>query len=205
MVRSFGRSGTPGPNRVLREPSACGDSGSRQRKRVLDGEPGRIGAYRLDAHACQRMPCPVRRCGFIYAGVVVYPGFEANGPGGRIREATSVRGHVASVVTTPARTGSGRSQKLEEPRSTHEGNPSALPALSPGYSSTKRSPSCLLPARRQPPSHPPTTAAATTTTVTTARPAWQGPSAQSLGNPSVWNFWSSSTNAGCQFGQKEAR
>jgi hypothetical protein len=45
------------------------------------------------------------------------------------------------------------------------------------------------------PSHPPTAAAAATT-VTTARPAWQEPSAQSLGNPSVWNFWSSSTNAG---------
>jgi hypothetical protein len=39
-------------------------------------------------------------------------------------------------------------------------------------------------------------AAAANTTVTTARPAGQEPSAQSLGNPSVWNFWSSSTNAG---------
>jgi hypothetical protein len=32
--------------------------------------------------------------------------------------------------------------------------------------------------------------------VTTSRPAWQEPSVQSLGNPSVRNFWSSSTNAG---------
>ena len=39
-------------------------------------------------------------------------------------------------------------------------------------------------------------AAATTTTVTTARPAGEEPCAQSLGKASVWNFWSSSTNAG---------
>ena len=38
-----------------------------------------------------------------------------------------------------------------------------------------------------------------------APPAGQEPSDQSLGNPSVWNFWSSSTNAGCPFGQKDAR
>jgi hypothetical protein len=36
-------------------------------------------------------------------------------------------------------------------------------------------------------------------------PAGQEASAQSLGKASVTNFWSSSTNAGCPFGQKEAR
>lgn len=38
-----------------------------------------------------------------------------------------------------------------------------------------------------------------------APPVGQEPSAQSLGKASVTNFWSSSTNAGCPFGQKEAR
>jgi len=38
-----------------------------------------------------------------------------------------------------------------------------------------------------------------------AQPAGQEPSAQSLGKASVWNFWSSSTNAGCPFGQNDAR
>ena len=53
------------------------------------------------------------------------PDLETNGRGGRIREATSVRWHVAPAVATRARTGSGRgknSRKLDpRTKETHRG------------------------------------------------------------------------------------